>query len=98
MPDFLYILRPARPEMLTAGPTEREKEVVGRHFAYLQELHAQGTVVLVGRTQEDNESTIGICVFRADDELAARAIMEGDPAVVEGVMTAELRPFKIALL
>lgn len=97
MPDFLYIVRPARPEMLTQGPTEREIEIVGRHFAYLKDLHQKGIVVLVGRTQENNETTLGICVYRADSEAVAQSILDNDPAVNEGVMLGELRPFMIAL-
>jgi len=31
------------------------------------------------------------------DEAAARAYMESDPAVAAGLMTAELRPFTVAL-
>ena len=40
---------------------------------------------------------IGIAVFRAADEAEALAIMQGDPAVRDGVMSAELFPFRIAL-
>lgn len=97
MPEFLIILRPARVEMLTEGPTEREVDVVGRHFAYMKALTERGVAVLVGRTSEDDASTIGICVFRAENTAEAVTIMEQDPAVAEGVMTGEVRPFRIAL-
>ena len=97
MEQFLYVLRPTRAGMLTEGPTEEEKACVGRHFAYLQDLTEKGVMILVGRTMEDNEHTIGIAVFEAESEAAARRIMEGDPAVKEGVMTAHLHPFGIAL-
>jgi hypothetical protein len=35
-------------------------------------------------------------MFWAADETAARAIMEGDPAIVHGVMTGELFPYRVA--
>jgi uncharacterized protein YciI len=40
----------------------------------------------------------GITVIEAEDEDAARAVMAADPAVASGVMTAELRPMRVAFL
>ena len=34
----------------------------------------------------------------APDEAAAQAIVDGDPAIAEGVCTGELRPFRVSLL
>lgn len=52
----------------------------------------------MGRTQNNDESTIGIAIFEAVDESAARTLMQNDPAVAEGVMTAELFPYQVALM
>jgi len=98
LPTFVYQLRPARPAMLDEGPTEREQEVVEKHFAYLQDLTERGVLLLAGRTLARGADAFGICVLRADGEETARAIMENDPAVKHGVMTARLFPFRIALL
>ena len=95
--EFLYRIRPARPEMLSGGPTEAESAWIERHFAYLKELTEQKVVVLAGRTLHTDPTSFGIVVFRADSENAARGIMEDDPAVRSGVMLAELFPFRIAL-
>lgn len=97
MPQFLYLLKPARPGMLTQS-TPEEDETVSRHFAYLKELTVRGVMILVGRTQNADETTFGIAIFEAEDETAARKIMENDPAVQRGVMTATLYPYKIALM
>ncbi len=97
MAEWLCILRPARVGMVSEGPTDHERDVVGRHFAYLKGLTDKGTIILVGRTQNNDERTIGLNVFRADSEDAARAIVTNDPAVVEGVMTWELFPYAVAL-
>lgn len=43
------------------------------------------------------DKTFGIVVFEAKDQEAALGFMNGDPAVVAGVMTAELHPFSVAL-
>ena len=50
--QFLYVLRPSRIAMITEGATEREQEVVGRHFRHLQSLAAQGVVLMAGRTED----------------------------------------------
>lgn len=96
--EFVYVLRPTRPAMLTQGPTERERAVVAEHFNYLKSLCEQGTVVLAGRTITNDERTFGLCVFRAASEPAARALVMADPAVRENIMTADLHPFRVAML
>jgi uncharacterized protein YciI len=96
--QYLYRIQPTRLAMVTEGPTPREAEIVSAHFAYLKQLTADGVMILVGRTLNDDESTFGIAVFKAETEEAARAIMQGDPAVANGVMRAELFPYRIALI
>lgn len=98
MQEFLYKLQLVREDMLRTGPTHAEKAVVAEHFAYLQGLHAQGAIIFVGRTLNTDENSMGLAVIRADSEDAARQIMNGDPVVMKGVMTATLYPFKVALL
>jgi uncharacterized protein YciI len=97
MKQFLYRLEPARVEMVTVGPTPDEAAIVSQHFAYLENLTTQGVMLLVGRTQDNSPDTIGLAIFQAESEDQARAIMENDPAVKNGVMQAKLFPFKIAL-
>ncbi|MEO7841397.1 MAG: YciI family protein, partial [Anaerolineales bacterium] len=95
MNQFIYFLKPARPGMVTDGPTPEEAETVSRHFAYLSDLTDKGVIILVGRTQNDDESTFGIAIFEAEDKSAARKIMEADPALAGGVMRATLYPYKV---
>ena len=97
-PQFLYVLKLTRPGMLTEGPTAAEQATVGRHFAYVQDLTNKGIAILVGRTQTTGPDTMGLCIFEADDEASARAIMDHDPAITDGVMTGTLYPYKIALM
>lgn len=96
-PEFIYVLQVTRLGMLTEGPTADEAAIVSRHFNYLAQLTEQGVVLLAGRMLTNDERTRGYVVFRADDETAARSIMSADPCIAEGVMTAELYPFKVAL-
>ncbi len=97
MQEFLYKLQLVRGDMLRTGPTAAEQAVVAEHFKYLQDLTAQSVVVFVGRTLNTDENAMGLAVFRAESEDAARQIMNGDPAVKKGIMTATLYPFKIVL-
>lgn len=97
-PQWLYYLQPTRLGMLTEGPTIEEAKTVTNHFAYLENLTEKGVMILMGRTQNNDASTFGIAIFEAEDEPAARTIMENDPAVQAGVMRAVLYPYKIALM
>lgn len=95
--QFLYRLTPVRIEMITGGSTPEEQAIVSEHFAHLEALTAQGVVLLVGRTQDNSPDTFGIVIFQAESTEQARTIMNSDPAVQEGIMRAELFPFRIAL-
>jgi uncharacterized protein YciI len=97
MPHFLYRIQPTRLAMLTEGPTEREAQIVGAHFSYLEKLVAEGTVIMAGRTLNADERTFGIVVFLAESEAQAKELVRNDPAVENGVMRAELFPYLVAL-
>ncbi|MFC1878444.1 YciI family protein [Chloroflexota bacterium] len=96
--QFIYIIRPTRLKMLTDGPTEQEQQVVARHFEHLSALAQEGTVFMAGRTQTSDERTFGIVILNSDSLEEAQILMESDPAVKEGVMSAELYPYRIAVM
>ena len=77
--------------------TKDDSAAVDRHFARFKHAIETGELILAGRTMESGDKTFGIAIFQAPDETAARRFMESDPAVVAGVMTAELHPFAVAL-
>jgi len=95
--QYLYRIRPAREGFLTQS-TPEEDAIVAQHFEYLRSLTEQGVVLLAGRTSTDDAASHGIVVFCADSDVAARTVMNGDPAVAGGVFRAELFPFRIALV
>ncbi len=95
MAEWIYFLHPPR-EDFAATMTDAERAAWGRHWARMQRLFAEGSVVLVGSTL--GRVNTGICVFEAPDEDAARAFMDGDPAIAEGFATGELRPMRVSLL
>ncbi len=94
---FLYRLQLVRGDMLRTGPTPQEQAVVAEHSQYLKDLHAKGAIILVGRTLTTDENTMGLAIFRAASPEAANEIMNHDPAVTKGVMTATLFPFQVVL-
>lgn len=97
MNQYLYVLKPTRLGMLTQS-TAQEDEIVGRHFQYLKDLTEKGVMILLGRTTNNDETTFGICIYEAEDDEQANQIMNNDPAVKEGVMTATLYPYRVALM
>ena len=76
--------------------TEAERESVGRHYDLLLRFLEEGRLVLAGPCTDGVGP--GIVVFEAADEAEARRIMDEDPAVVDGVMTASLHPYRVSLL
>lgn len=76
--------------------TDEEKQVWGAHAARLQRLLDDGTLILAGPTL--GPVNTGICVFEAEDEAAARKIMDDDPTILSGIATGELRPFRASFL
>jgi uncharacterized protein YciI len=76
---------------------KEDKMALDRHFARFNHALEKGELILAGRTTEPGDKTFGVAIFEAPDEAAARTFMESDPAVVAGLMTAELYPFSIAL-
>lgn len=96
--QYLYMLRLIPSLAQGRKWTEREEQVVGRHFERLEKLLEEGTLILAGRTQTTEDKTFGIVILETGTEEEAQSLMESDPAVAEGVMTAELFPYKVALM
>ncbi len=96
--QFIYVLKPIPKLVKPENWTERDNQIVGRHFKRLQDFLKEGRLILAGRTLNNDPSTFGIVIFEAQSEKEARQIMEGDPAVKEKIMTAKLFPYRVALM
>lgn len=99
MNEYIYVIRPTRMGMLTES-TPEEDRLVGEHFQYLKRNTEAGIVLLAGRTQtgEDEPRGMGIVIFRAEDDAAAENFAKNDPAIIGGVMSVDILPYRVALL
>jgi uncharacterized protein len=95
--QFIYVVRLVPRLHSDANWTKEDNAALARHFARFQHAIETGELILAGRTQEPGDKTFGIAIFEAKDETAARQFMESDPAVIAGLMTAELHPFAVVL-
>jgi len=76
--------------------TPEEDQVWSEHFARLQRLLDDGTLVLAGPTL--GPINTGVVIIDAPDEATARRIMEDDPTIAKGYARGELRRFRVSLI
>jgi uncharacterized protein YciI len=91
---FIYVLNLVRHQALERM-TPNEEAIVDEHFEYLKNRLNEGKLVLAGRCLEGE---FGIVIFNAESEKQAVGFMKNDPTIKKGLMTAELHPFRIALI
>lgn len=91
---FIYIIKPHK-ENFAERATPEENEIMSKHFVYLKDLMEKGLLVLAG---PETSGKFGIAIFKADSLEHAKELTANDPAVKNGIVTAEIYPFKISLL
>jgi uncharacterized protein len=94
MEEFVYLIRPMR-ENFIETLTEKESEIMDKHFEYLKGLLSENKLILAGPCLD---GAFGIVVFQAESMDVARNIMENDPSICEGIMISELHPYRASLL
>ncbi|MFI5212240.1 MAG: YciI family protein [Ignavibacteria bacterium] len=92
--QFIYIIRPFK-ENFVQTATESENEIMGHHFNYLQSMLSDGKLIMAG---PETTGKFGLCVIETGSEQEARDIMENDPAVKSGIVSAELYPYRVSLI
>lgn len=91
---FIYFIRSPK-ENFAENMTAEEAEIMGIHFAYLNEQMSNGRLILAG---PETTGKFGICILNAESEDEARSIMMNDPAVKSGIVKPELFPFRVSLI
>lgn len=90
---FLYRLLPPRPGF-PQDMSPEEAEVMNRHLGYWQDLLDREVALAFGPVL-DTDGTWGLGLLDMDDEQAARAVGEQDPAVQSGTCTYEVVPMQL---
>jgi uncharacterized protein len=90
MSHFVYRLIPPRASF-AADMTDAEAEVMGQHAAYWTDQLERGRVVVFGPVA-DPAGIWGLGVIDTEDDIAAKAIVNDDPAIASGLATFELHP------
>lgn len=91
--QFLIIKRPR--ENFIETMTEEEVEIMSKHFAYLQEKLREGKLIIAGPV---TTGEFGLSIVETENEEEARDIMNNDPAVLSGIMTPTIYPYRVSLL
>ena len=91
---FFARLIPPRQDFPTTM-TDAEQRVMGEHFAYLQRLTMEKSVVMAGPCMGP---VFGAVVIAATSMEVATEIMKQDPSVLAGVNTFEIQPLHLSLL
>ncbi|KAF0141607.1 MAG: hypothetical protein HYZ10_01360 [Ignavibacteriales bacterium] len=96
--QFIYVLHLVPKFLDLKNWSDADNKAIDEHFARLQKMHKDGSLILAGKTENWDETMFGIVVYEADSMEKAKEIAETDPAVVAGVMTVKTFPYKTALL
>ena len=91
--EFLYRLHPPRPTFAD-DMSPAEAEVMERHIAYWQDLLTSGVALAFGPVLHPTDPW-GLGLLDLDDQQAARAIGESDPAVESGTCSYEIVPINL---
>jgi uncharacterized protein len=90
---FLYRLLPPRPTF-AQDMSQAEADVMQRHVAYWQDLLNRDVALAFGPVLHP-EDPWGLGLLDVEDDRAARAIGENDPAVQSGTCTYEVVPMEL---
>ena len=93
---YFCLLKPARAAMHETV-TEAELEVFGRHCDYLKRLFAEKKVLQAGTSFEKGEEHFAIVILSAENKEKAVELINGDPAVAEGLLLPRVTEYEIFL-
>ncbi len=94
MEEYLYKLTPRKTDFID-NITPEEEEILQQHYTYLEKLLESEELILAGPCLD---GTLGLVILRTSSYDRAKQLMEGDPAVLNGVMEASLHPYRVSLM
>ena len=96
MKQYMYTVQVTRLGMLH-NPTDEEKQITQEHIAYMRRLTDEGIGIFGGALNVRDSRHMGLFIFQAEDDTAARNIIDNDPAVKNRIMRGCLFPYRVAL-
>lgn len=96
--QFIYVLKLTEKYQKESNWDDQANQTIAVHFKHLQDMLAEGRLILAGRTETPLDQTLGICIFTAGSMEEAQETANNDPAVKAGIMTVEVFPYKVALM
>jgi len=97
--QYIYTLSAVNPEKAASRDawTDDDHETFNLHWANLERLKADGSLILAGRALDPDGSGPAIVVIEVDTEAQAQRIFLAEPFVIRGFATATLHPFRVAI-
>lgn len=91
---YALLLKPG--PAIAAGQRVSEHPAIGEHFAFLQRLAADGSLIAAGPlTDVEGEA---LAIVQADSLDDARRLAEqDDPGVLAGALAVQVRPWQVLL-
>lgn len=96
MNQYIYTVQVSRLGMLN-NPTEEEKDIAGQHLAYMSSLFDDGIAIFGGALGVRDSRHMGLVIYQAEDDEAAKAVVHNDPAVKARIMRGRWFPFRLSL-
>jgi hypothetical protein len=98
--EFLCVLKLESQYANLANWTDATRKVQNDHWNYLVQLHNEGKVKFVARTNYpiSHESNRGYAIYTAGSESEAHDMLLNDPCIANGVMQGELHPLLLFML
>lgn len=92
MSQWIYVMQPPRDDFM-ATMTAEEHAALDDHREWLTRLDSTGALLLAGPCL--GTVNIGIVVFEAVDDQAAKAVVAEEPLSRGGYMHGELMPYRV---
>ena len=75
--------------------SEREQQIQKAHLAYLDSLTQAGRLEIAGIVDQGLEEQTGLIILTTSSYEEAQRIVQEDPSVKAGMMSARLRPIQV---
>ncbi|WP_324675861.1 YciI family protein [Hymenobacter sp. GOD-10R] len=91
---YAYLLLPVGGTLSCPEAAQAEADILAAHFRHLQRLQVGQLLKLAG---VGGQANFGLVLFEAESSAMAEAVMNADPLVSSGCMTAQCVPFQVVL-